>query len=51
VPLLGGPPKSGLLGDQPYDDLSLGKRYCKAGNYGLAERYFRRAETRLVWPL
>jgi Tfp pilus assembly protein PilF len=40
---IGGPPKSGLLGGQPYDDLSLGKRYFKAGNYGLAERYFRRA--------
>lgn len=39
----GGPPKSGLLGGEPYDDLSLGKRYYKAGNYGLAERYFRRA--------
>jgi tetratricopeptide (TPR) repeat protein len=38
-----GSPKSGLLGGEPYDDLSLGKRYYKAGNYGLAERYFRRA--------
>lgn len=43
VPPLSGPPKSGLLGGQSYDDLSLGKRYYKAGNYGLAERYFRRA--------
>ncbi len=43
VPDLGGPPKSGLLGSESYDDLSLGKRYFKAGNYGLAERYFRRA--------
>jgi Flp pilus assembly protein TadD len=43
VPPFGGPPKSGLLGGQPYDDLSIGKRYFKAGNYGLAERYFRRA--------
>ena len=43
VPPIGGQPKSGLLGSQPYDDLNLGKRYFKAGNYGLAERYFRRA--------
>lgn len=43
VPPSGGPPKSGLLGGEPYDDLSIGKRYFKAGNYGLAERYFRRA--------
>ncbi len=40
---LGAPAKSGLLGSESYDDLSLGKRYFKAGNYGLAERYFRRA--------
>ncbi len=43
VPPAGGHPKSGLLGGEPYDDLSIGKRYFKAGNYGLAERYFRRA--------
>lgn len=43
VPVVGGEPKPGLLGSQSYDDLSLGKRYYKAGNYGLAERYFRRA--------
>jgi len=43
VPLIAGQPKSGLLGGESYDDLSLGKRYFKAGNYGLAERYFRRA--------
>jgi Flp pilus assembly protein TadD len=43
VPPYGGSTKSGLLGGQPYDDLSIGKRYFKAGNYGLAERYFRRA--------
>jgi len=35
--------KSGLLGSESYDDLNLGKRYFKAGNYCLAERYFRRA--------
>ena len=33
----------GLLGSQPYDDLSIGKRYFRAGNYGMAERYFRQA--------
>lgn len=33
----------GLLGGQPYDDLSIGKRYFRAGNYGMAERYFRQA--------
>jgi Flp pilus assembly protein TadD len=37
------PTEPGLLGSKPYDDLSLGKRYFAAGNYGLAERYFRRA--------
>jgi Flp pilus assembly protein TadD len=33
----------GLLGGEPYDDLSLGKKQFRAGNYGLAERYFRKA--------
>lgn len=33
----------GLLGASPYDDLSIGKRYYRAGNYGMAERYFRKA--------
>ena len=37
------PAQPGLLGSKSYDDLSLGKRYFSAGNYGLAERYFRRA--------
>jgi Flp pilus assembly protein TadD len=37
------PAEPGLLGSKSYDDLSLGKRYFGAGNYGLAERYFRRA--------
>ena len=32
-----------LLGSDPYDDLSLGKKYYRASNYGLAERHFRRA--------
>ena len=34
---------SGLLGSDPNDDLSLGKKHFRAGNYGLAERHFRRA--------
>lgn len=33
----------GLLGSQPTDDLSNGKKYFHDGNYGMAERYFRRA--------
>jgi tetratricopeptide (TPR) repeat protein len=41
------PPPSGenkaVVGVDPNDDLSLGKRQFRAQNYGLAERYFRRA--------
>lgn len=33
----------GLLGSDPNDDLSLGKQHYRANNFGLAERYFRRA--------
>jgi tetratricopeptide (TPR) repeat protein len=33
----------GLLGNDPNDDLSLGKKHFRAANFGLAERYFRRA--------
>jgi Flp pilus assembly protein TadD len=33
----------GLLGSDPNDDLSLGKTQYRAKNYGLAEKYFRRA--------
>jgi Flp pilus assembly protein TadD len=33
----------GLLGDDAYDDLSLGKKQYRAGNYGLAENHFRHA--------
>jgi Flp pilus assembly protein TadD len=32
-----------LLGGDPNDDLNLGKKHYRAGNYGDAERYFRRA--------
>jgi tetratricopeptide (TPR) repeat protein len=33
----------GLLGKDPNDDLSLGKKHFRAANFGLAEKYFRRA--------
>lgn len=33
----------GVLGSKAYDDLSIGKRYYRVGNYGMAERYFRQA--------
>src|SRR5712691_2096853 len=33
----------GLLGKDPNDDLSLGKKQFRAANFGLAERHFRRA--------
>jgi Flp pilus assembly protein TadD len=32
-----------VLGSDPSDDLALGKKQYRAGNFGLAERYFRRA--------
>ena len=32
-----------LLGSDPSDDLNMGKKQYRAGNFGLAERYFRRA--------
>jgi Flp pilus assembly protein TadD len=34
---------AGMLGSDPYDDLSHGKRFYREGAYGLAERHFRRA--------
>ncbi|MEA2907692.1 MAG: hypothetical protein QOI12_5079 [Alphaproteobacteria bacterium] len=37
------PYPQGILGTDPNDDLSLGKKYYRAANYGLAERHFRRA--------
>jgi Flp pilus assembly protein TadD len=33
----------GLLGSDPYDELSLGKKYYRSNNYGIAEKHFRRA--------
>jgi len=39
-----GPPMGpGLLGSDPGDDLSRGKKQYRAGNFGLAEQHFRRA--------
>jgi Flp pilus assembly protein TadD len=35
--------KPGLLGDDPNDDLSLGKKHFRSNNFGLAERHFRKA--------
>jgi Flp pilus assembly protein TadD len=36
-------PMSALVGTDPKDDLHLGKKQYRAGNYGDAEKYFRRA--------
>lgn len=33
----------GLLGNDPDDDLSLGKKHYRANDFGLAEKHFRRA--------
>jgi Tfp pilus assembly protein PilF len=38
--------KPGLLGDDPNDDLQLGKKYFRANNFGLAEKSFRAAVER-----
>jgi Tfp pilus assembly protein PilF len=35
--------KPGLLGDDPNDDLQLGKKYFRSNNFGLAEKSFRSA--------
>jgi Flp pilus assembly protein TadD len=42
-PPLGVPSESGLLGSDPNDDLSLGKKQYRANNFGLAEKHFRHA--------
>ena len=39
--------KDALLGGDPSDDLSLGKRHYREKNYGLAEQHFRRATEKL----
>ncbi len=36
-------PQGNLLGANAADDLSLGKGYFRAANYGMAEKHFRRA--------
>jgi Flp pilus assembly protein TadD len=38
-----GPADAGLLGSDPSDDVAMGKKQYRAGNFGIAERYFRRA--------
>ena len=45
TPPLGAPAAAepGLLGSDPNDDLNLGKKQYRAKNFGLAEKYFRRA--------
>jgi tetratricopeptide (TPR) repeat protein len=44
LPTSGTPPLTPeLLGSDPNDDLSVGKKYYRQGSYGLAERHFRRA--------
>jgi len=41
---VGSPPATPeLLGSDPNDDLSIGKKYFRQGSYGLAERHFRKA--------
>ena len=35
--------QAGLLGSNPQDDLSLGKKYYRTGKFGIAEKHFRRA--------
>src|SRR5205814_2290993 len=37
------PSSTGLLGDDPKDDLNLGKKHYRENSFGLAEQYFRRA--------
>lgn len=41
--LAGDDAKLGLLGSQAQDDLALGKKQFRAGNFGLAENHFRHA--------
>jgi Flp pilus assembly protein TadD len=37
------PASTGLLGEEPKDDLNLGKKYYRENSFGLAEQHFRRA--------
>jgi tetratricopeptide (TPR) repeat protein len=41
TPVVGAKP--GLLGSDPNDELSLGKKHYRANDFGLAEKHFRRA--------
>jgi tetratricopeptide (TPR) repeat protein len=34
---------SGIVGKDPYDEVSLGKKYYHAGHFGIAEKHFRKA--------
>ena len=47
APVVSGPEPNAasarLLGQDPYDDLNLGKKYFREANFGLAEKHFRRA--------
>ena len=42
TPLDSPPLKPELLGEDPNDDLSIGKKYYRQGSYGLAEQQFRK---------
>jgi Flp pilus assembly protein TadD len=37
------PESTGLMGEDPNDDLSLGKKHYRQNSFGLAEQHFRRA--------
>lgn len=37
------PSSTGLMGEDPKDDLTLGKRHYRENSFGLAEQHFRRA--------
>ncbi len=37
------PASTGLMGEDPHDDLSLGKKHYRENSFGLAEQHFRRA--------
>lgn len=39
----GTPESTGLTGEDPNDDLNLGKKYYRQNSFGLAEQHFRRA--------
>jgi Flp pilus assembly protein TadD len=43
VPLPATPESTGLTGEDPNDDLNLGKKHYRQNSFGLAEQHFRRA--------